>query len=529
MKVLIRSLTLWLTLLLAASALAGGTLIGGFDVGPGGDPQVIPYHNFAGNTWLAKIYTPLVMMAPDFSEATSEGALAVSWEPNEDATVWTFHLRPGVVWHDGEPFTANDVKFTAEFISAPDAVVKRTILTDQAQPTNLQGWTEYHEGNADEISGIVVVDDQTVEFHLIAPDSRFFDSLRWFYILPEHAIDFTPAEFQSTDWWFTRAIGTGPFKLNAYEKDQFMELVPNEAYWDGAPKLDKLIDRYFVDESAAVLALESGDIDFTYVSADVATRFQDDPDYQVFSGPSFVTNLFNFNYQHEAWRDIRVRQAIMYGIDRESILREVFNGTATAAPCHDPYPTFWPEDANYYEYDPAKARALLAEAAADGIDVTNVNFEIPTYYTSQLAKDILTVMQANLAEIGINATPLFLDVPSWRVKVDQNADFDFTYRGIGAGPAFIATNWYTAGNQWGLEDPNFEQLVADMNAAFTPEEYRVARTALCKYQNEQATFAYFWVSTRFGVAKAGIDNFYWFPAPGGGPYVDNSQLWDKGE
>jgi|GEM_PF-5943860 len=67
-----------------------------------------------------------------------------------------------------------------------------------------------------------------------------------------------------------------------------------------------------------------------------------------------------------------------------------------------------------------------------------------------------------------------------------------------------------------------------MNAAFTPDEYRAARTALCKYQNEQATFAYFWVSTRFGVARTGIDNFYWFPAPGGGPYLDNAQLWDKG-
>ena len=101
--------------------------------------------------------------------------------------------------------------------------------------------------------------------------------------------------------------------------------------------------------------------------------------------------------------------------------------------------------------------------------------------------------------------------------------------GYGAGPAFIGTDWYTEGNLWGLDDPRYEELVADMNAAFTPEEYREARTALCSYQNEQASFAYFWVSTRYGVAKSGIDNFHFFPAPGGGPYVDDSHLWSKGE
>lgn len=526
MKPFIRSVLVVLVSLFLSSALAGGTLVGAFDVGPGGDPQVALYQQSAGSYWLSKMYTPLVMMTSDFSEHTAEGALATNWEANEDATVWTFKLREGVTWHDGEDFTADDVKFTAELVGAPEAVVVRRGFE---KPENVVGWTEYNEGNADSIEGIKVIDDHTIEFHLVEGDARFFDTVRWFYVLPEHAVDFEPANLQSTDWWFTRAVGTGPFKLNAYEKDQFMELVPHETYWDGAPKLDKLINRYFVDEGAAVLALESGDIDFTYVGADVAANFEGNDDFVIFSGPSFVTNLYNYNYEREAWQDVRVRQAMMYGIDRQSILDSVFNGTAVATPCNDPYSTFWPEDANYYEYDPTKAKELLAEAAADGVDITATSYEIPTYYTGQLPKDILTVMQANLADIGVDATPLFIDVPSWRVKVDDNADFDFTYRGYGAGPAFIDASWYTEGNQWGIDDPMYEQLVADMNAAFTPEEYQAARTALCAYQNEQATFAYFWVSTRYGVAKAGIDNFYFFPAPGGGPVVDNAHLWDKGE
>ncbi len=432
---------LGLSLMLVTSwGFAGGTLIGAFDVGPGGDPQVAPYQNLAGNMWLAKIYSPLVMMTSDFGEHTAEGALATSWEANEDATVWTFNLRQGVKWHDGEAFTASDVKFTAELVSAPGAVVKRTLLAGDGKPTNILGWEAYNAGTADAIEGIVVVDDNTVQFKLVTPDPRFFDAIRWFYVLPEHAIDFAPSEMLSTDWWYTRAIGTGPFKLSAFARDEFMELVPNEFYWDGVPKLDKLINRYFVDEVSAILALQGRDIDFTYVSANNAAKFRDDPEYIVFEGPSFVTNLHNFNYKRDAWKDKRVRQAFMYGIDRESILRDVYNGTAVAAPCQDPYPAFWPEGANYYPYDPAKARALLEEAKADGINIQGPSYDLSTYYSDQLSKDVLTVMQANLADLGINANPLFIDVASWRVLVDNEANFDFTYRGTGAGPAFIATN-----------------------------------------------------------------------------------------
>lgn len=506
----------------AEAAPAEQVLIGGFDVGPGGDPQGVLYNNGAGNVWFSKVFTPIIMMTSDFGEHTSEGALAVGWTPNEAADVWTFYLREGVKWHDGEDFTASDLKFTAELVSAPNAAVTRWFA---GRPQQVVGWEEFNAGEADEIAGITVVDDTTLEIALTTPNPRFFDELRGFYALPEHAVDFTSEELQSADWWWTNPVGTGPFKFSAFAKDQYMELAPNEHYWDGAPKLDKLINRYFVDETAAVLALESGDINFTYVSADVAARFADNPDFVVYEGPSFVTNLFNFNYHKDAWNDVRVRHAMMYGIDRASIIRDVFNGTAQATPCNDPYPAFWPDDANYYDYNPEMARELLAEAAADGIDLSGLSFEIPTYYTSQLAKDILTVFQANLADIGIDAAPAFVDVPTWRNVVEQNMEFDFTYRGYGAGPASIGTSWYTADNIWGLDDPTYADLVAAMESAFSFEEYREARTNLCAYQNEQQTFAYFWVSTRYGIAGANVKDFHYFPAPGGGPYVDNAERW----
>jgi len=88
----------------------GGTLIGAFDIGPGGAPQVIPFFDTAGRTWLSKIWSPLISWNEDMSALSPQ--LATEWMANEDATVWTFKLREGVLWHDGEAFTADDVVFS---------------------------------------------------------------------------------------------------------------------------------------------------------------------------------------------------------------------------------------------------------------------------------------------------------------------------------------------------------------------------------------------------------------------------------
>ena len=122
----------------------------------------------------------------------------------------------------------------------------------------------------------------------------------------------------------------------------------------------------------------------------------------------------------------------------------------------------------------------------------------------------------------------FIDVPTWRTVVDDNAsDWNIFYRGAGGGPASHSPIWYVEGNQWGLDDPNYADLFAAMDAANTADEYRTARTAMCKYQNDEATFAFWWVSTRYGIATVDLEDFHYFPAPGGGPFVDRSHTWNK--
>src|SRR5690606_11805306 len=126
--------------------------------------------------------------------------------------------------------------------------------------------------------------------------------------------------------------------------------VPNPDYFNGAPKLDRLINRYFADETAALLALESGEIHFTYAAADVALRMQDNTDFVLYSGPSGVTNYFIFNQRIPAFQDVRVRQAFMYAIDREAIAEAIMGGTVELVPCISALPGLWPpaEELNSY-------------------------------------------------------------------------------------------------------------------------------------------------------------------------------------
>src|SRR5699024_8602472 len=137
------------------------------------------------------------------------------------------------------------------------------------------------------------------------------------FIVPEHALAHVPpAQLLKGDSWKTNPVGTGPFQWSRYVSGQYVELVRNEEYFRGAPELARLINRYFVDTASAVIALESGDIDFTYINNDEVDRLRDNPDVRVIEGPSQVTNYIAFNHDDPRLQDVRVRKAFYYAIDR---------------------------------------------------------------------------------------------------------------------------------------------------------------------------------------------------------------------
>ena len=529
MRTIHRTLGTALVVVLLSGALAGGTLIGAFDVGPGGSPVPSgPWYNTAGNTWISKIWTPLVSLNEDASGLTPQ--LATGWSANDDFTVWTFDLREGVSWHDGEPFTAADVKFTWEWVYAPG-----TTAAPEIPPARLRGQADYTEGNADAIAGIEVLDDHTVRFTTADPAPRFPNTLIQSYILPGHALtDVVAADMRTTTWWFTQAIGTGPFMHVEFVPDEYWELAANPDYWRGAPQLDRLINRYFADETAAILALEGGAIQFTYVSGDVAVGLGASPAFDLFQGPSGVTNYLMFNFREPVFQDERVRQAFLHAIDRETIAEVVLGGTAEVVPCITPFEPFWPEEYETYPYDPERARELLAEAGWDG----SASYEIVTYYDSQFHADAMAAMQQFLREAGIDVTFL-LDAAGYNSYFYTGQNWDVSYRGLGVNMQAFPYRFYEE-EGWpevvGEERTLIGQRVPELEALFErarvegdPDAYRAVMQDVCAVQNAMALEGYLWTAIRFGVADSSLVDFYWYPAPAGGPYEDHAHRWSMAD
>ncbi len=522
-------------LLVPASAFAqdggGGTLVGAFDVGPGGCPECIPLYETAGRVWMSKIWSPLTSLNEDASDVVPQ--LATEWDSNDEATVWTFKLREGVVWHDGEPFDAEDVKFSYELAVNPSAATI-FVQTSGIDASGFEGGEAFANGEADEISGIRIVDDMTVEFRFLEPRPRFPFAAIFGWILPQHLLsDVNPAELQNSDWFFTNPVGTGPFMHSQYEEGQFWELVPNPNYWDGEPKLDRLINRYFEDETSAVLALESGEIHFTFASGDVALRMGESERFELFPGPSGVTNYMIFNFRSPVFDDVRVRQAFLYAIDRAAITEVVLNGTAEPAPCLNAFPTMWPDEYNDYAYDPDMARELLAEAGWD----SSQSYEVVTYYDSQFHMDALAAIQQYLAEVGINVIPTPQDVPTYNSYFYTGEGWNISYRGLGNNVANYPFAYYESGGFPDAEGgtlrgqawPELDEMIAQAKVETDPDVYLQLLKDICAFQNENAVEGYMWVATRFGVASTDLVDFYWFPAVGGGPYADHAENWAVAE
>jgi peptide/nickel transport system substrate-binding protein len=504
----------------------------GLDVGPGGYNNSMPYNYGAGHTMHIKMFTPLFVWNADSTDVVP--FIVEDYEANEDFTVWTFKLREDVYFSDGEQLTASDVKFTADFMTAPDILLTAFNHINEAYGPIL-GFDERRNGEADELVGVQVIDDFTFEYTLSAPNPRMYSQMYGTYIFPEHAIDFEPSEYEATDWWYNqdKQVGSGPFTVARFQRDEFIELVPNQYYFKGAPRLDRLVNRYFPDETAAVLALVAGEIDFSYVSPDVFSTL--DPDrFDILAGNSYVSVFFHINYNSspEAWQDLRVRQAFMHAVDRVAIVEQVLEDTHMVIPCLSPVSEVYPDGLNDYAYDPDLARELLAEAGVNPSDLGTIDWITHPGYSGPQMRDAVQATQAFLADIGINAEMRYLDLPTWRTLY-PGGEYGMGYRGqayrIFAPPITVLNT--NAGGQggdligWDWAATGFEDVVAQINSAPTFEEYTELLGELCRMENEQLPWLPMWVGERYGAVNKRVQDFYWFPAGGGGPYDDQPELW----
>lgn len=385
--------------------------------------------------------------------------LATGWEQSEDGLTLTFQLRDGVRWHDGQPFTSADVAFT----------IKEVLLQ-----FNSRGKAIY--GN---LTDIQAPDPLTVVLTLSKPAPYILAGLSsWItQILPKHLYEGT--DFL-TNPYNTAPVGTGPYKLAEWERGNYMRLVRNDDYWDKMlPHLDGILYRFLPDSASRAAALEAGDVhvvaeskvpgsDLVRLSADPALAFET-KGYATLASMQF----FQFNLKNEKFQDLRVRKAFAHAIDREFIVKNIWYGYGSAAtgPLSPALTTFYSPDVPAYDYDPAKAEALLDEAGfpkdASGIrmkiihDVAQNGEAFPR--TAEFLRDAL-------AKIGIEVEVRISDFASFSRRVYTDRDFETAnyYTSCGPDPAIGAQRVYWSkayidgvsySNGSGYSNPSMDQIL----------------------------------------------------------------------
>ena len=331
-----------------------------------------------------------------------EPDMAESWEVSDDARTLTFTLREGLTWHDGEPVTASDVAFTFTSMADPEYPGGRF-----AEISTLEGAQAYHDGTADAVSGIEVVDERTVSFTTTEPFAPFLPVIGGVFILPEHvygAVDIARWQEDATN---REPLGSGPFVFEQFRPGEFVEVSAFENYWEGRPCLDRLIVR-FGDQNTMLAALLSGELDAAPVPIDGAASVESNPALELKVVDTLSFQYIGTNLRNPILADPSVRQAMAMAVNREAMVDGLLQGYGSTL--DSIFPTnhwSYPQDVMPIEYDPEAAAEILDEAgwtmsgqyrSKDGQELA-LRLFVPT--GNQVRERTAPIIQANLRQLGI--------------------------------------------------------------------------------------------------------------------------------
>jgi peptide/nickel transport system substrate-binding protein len=328
--------------------------------------------------------------------------LALSWDVSADGKVYTFHLRKGVSFHNGEPFNARVAKWNLERGAA-------------------EGTKNAHPEFFRVIAKIDTPDDATLKVALKDVDALFIA-----HMAEGDAVMLPMKGFEDTA---AQPIGTGPFKFAKWTRGDRVEMVRNEKYWNPQlPFLDKVAFRFIADTSAQVAALKAGDIDVIgwLLAPEMAADLSRDARFKVLSGSSTSEVIMSTNNKAKPFDNKLVRQAMAYAIDRNAMIDLVMSGYGTVIGSH------WPPITPYYKdltgkfpYDPKKAKALLAQAGyPNGFEAT---IKLPAIYAySKRAGEVMADM---LGQIGVKLKIEIVEWGVWLDRVFKQKDFQLSMIG----------------------------------------------------------------------------------------------------
>ncbi len=342
------------------------------------------------------MYATLTDKAADDFETIP--GLAESWEGSEDGLTWTYTLREGLLWSDGEPLTADDVAYTINR-SRDEEWFNHFATTQNLEAT--------------------AIDDVTLEVTTSVPDPKL--PTLDVYIVPQHIYEGISADDLGT-YEATDGVASGPYSLSELRRGQDWTMTANPNYWAGEPTIDEVIFRLFTNPDAMVAALEQGEIDAAHnIPSGSVERLEENPDVEVVQGQQGGFDELAMNAGaggigdgHPALEDIRVRQAIAHAVDKETIVDRVLNGLGEPADAMSPSPDreWIPEIEEPFAFDLDEANRILDEAGYEDTDGNGVRempgggqeltFRWAVRTESENAQATYELVSGSLAEIGID-------------------------------------------------------------------------------------------------------------------------------
>lgn len=314
--------------------------------------------------------------------------LAESWRVSKDEKEYTFTLRKGLTWQDGKPLTSADVRFTLDAVKAAgaDAPLSR---------------------NFSAVKSVETPDPLTARITLSKPFAPLLDAVAM-GLLPEHALKGK----KLTDGGFGQhPVGAGPYRLAAYKPGQYSELVPFDGYYEGRPKLPKIVIKYVSDDTARLIQLKNGEVDGALVQPQQVSKVKGQDGLRVETYPTADYRALMFNFKKPVFADRNVRIAMNYAVDREAIVKSVLLGQgspATGPLDESPYKS----GAAPFTHDPAKTDELMKKAGyarnGQGLwakDGKTVRFELTTFAEDSARVAILNVAATELKKAGYDVVP----------------------------------------------------------------------------------------------------------------------------
>jgi peptide/nickel transport system substrate-binding protein len=433
-----------------------GTLVVAVEAAPAGFDPRFSTGNGTSARVMQLIYDTLVIKNNQFEFVPS---LAERFEESSDHQTFTFHLRAGVTFHDGKPLTSADVKYT--FASIKDPATRSPI-----------------RGSVDKISAIEAPDSQTVIFRASEPFD-FIGSLPAIGIIPQPPDD-KPQLYKDQS---SAPVGSGPYRFVSYNEGDAIHLEANPNYWDGMPAIPRLRVKVVTDNSTRQAELMSGEVDLALnaqFDPETVRALQHRSDIQVIIGDGANIGYLGANTTSGSLLgNVKVRQAVAYAIDRDTIIHRLLRDQARKANALMP-PEHWAYNSNItvYDRDPQRAMQLLDEAGYPDPDgdgpQTRLRLNIITS-TTQLSRNIAAILQDQLRQVGIGLELLSLETATMNDRLAK-AQFDLFYRiGLGFNQG---TDGFQLVYHSRYQNAQFNEAIGKLRATSDPAQMRALFDAL---------------------------------------------------